>query len=339
MKLSLKLASGAAALALSACQSLPVPSVSMPSVPTGIFGGGGNECPSLQAGPAEFTPPFPEACDGMNKTASGVRYIPISNGDINAGSPGPDATIVVSYQAFLAATGRQIDSSYQRGQSSVYQMDDLINGWAEAISYMNPGDEWLVFVPAAEAFGAEPLGDVVPANSDLVYRVHLEGFLSAREIAAMAAAESAPEPRQEPVPESEAVMVGPDMAAWQANFPWDPARESVTTLPSGVSIVLLERGGGERPPVEGERVSIHYEGRVAATSTFFDSSWSRGEPTEFAVGDLIPGFNEALKLMHVGDRVIVHIPADQAYGDRAVGEDIPPNSDLMFQIELLDIAG
>ena len=134
-------------------------------------------------------------------------------------------------------------------------------------------------------------------------------------------------------------MIGPDMAAWQANFPWDPARDVVTTLPSGVSIVPLERGAGERAPVEGEQVLIHYEGRLAETSTFFDSSWSRGEPTEFTVGKLIPGFNEALKLMHVGDRVIVHIPADQAYGERAVGEDIPANSDLMFQIELLDIAG
>ena len=324
MKLSLKLAGGAAAFALSACQSLPVP-----NVPTGIFNSGANECPALQTGPAAFIPPFPDACDSMNKTASGVRYIPITNGDINAGSPGGDATIVVSYQAFLAKTGAQIDSSYDRGESSVFQMSELIDGWAEAISYMNPGDEWLVFVPSAEAFGSEPLGDVIPANSDLVYRVLLEGFLSAGDLAAVA--NTAPEP--------ETVMIGPDMAAWQANFPWDPARDVVTTLPSGVSIVPLERGAGERAPVEGEQVLIHYEGRLAETSTFFDSSWSRGEPTEFTVGKLIPGFNEALKLMHVGDRVIVHIPADQAYGERAVGEDIPANSDLMFQIELLDIAG
>ncbi len=329
MKLSLKLAGGAAAMALSACQSLPVPSVPLPSVPTGIFGGDSNECPSLQAGPGPFTPPFPEACEGMNKTATGVRYIPITNGDIDAGSPGPDATIVVSYEAFLADTGRQIDSSYARGESSVYQMGELIDGWAEAISFMNPGDEWLVFVPSAEAFGTQPLGDVVPANSDLVYRVHLEGFLSA---SAMAAMESS-----EPQPASE--LIGPDMAAWQANFPWDPARETVTMLPSGVSIVSLERGDGDRAPVDGEQVLIHYEGRLAATSTFFDSSWSNGEPLEFEVGKFIPGFNEALKLMHIGDRIIVHIHADQAYGDRAVGDDIPPNSDLMFQIELLDITG
>ena len=104
----------------------------------------------------------------MNKTASGVRYIPITNGDINAGSPKRDATIVVNYEAYLAETGALIDSSYTRGESSVYDMSDLIDGWAEALQLMNPGDEWLVFVPAGEAFGSEPLGD-------LVYRVELEG--------------------------------------------------------------------------------------------------------------------------------------------------------------------
>ena len=89
----------------------------------------------------------------MNKTASGVRYIPIRNGDIAGGSPGTDATIVVHYEAFLAGNGALIDSSYARGETSVYDMGDLIDGWAEAVRLMNPGDEWLVFVPASEAFG------------------------------------------------------------------------------------------------------------------------------------------------------------------------------------------
>jgi len=114
----------------------------------------------------------------MNKTASGVRYIPITNGNINSGSPKLDATIVVIYEAFLAGSGTLIDSSYARGESNVYEMTELIDGCAEAVQLMSPGDEWLVFVPSAEAFGTEPLGDLIPTNSDLVYRVKLDGFLS-----------------------------------------------------------------------------------------------------------------------------------------------------------------
>ena len=311
-----------AGLALAGCSSLP--DVSMPG---SIFGGADSgECPPLMRGPSDFSPPFPAECRTMNKTATGVRYIPIVNGDVNSGSPGADATIVVNYEAFLAANGAQIDSSYARGESSVFQLAELIDGWAEAVGYMNPGDEWLVYVPAAQAFGSEPLGDLIPANSDLVYRVHLEGFLSAADIAQVAP-DVAPAQAQ-----------GPDMAAWQASFPWDGDREDATILPSGVAIVILEKGENEGPaPLEGDQILIHYEGRVAETSEFFDSSWSRGEPTMFEAGTLIPGFNEALSLMQPGDRFLVHIPADQAYGDKGWGEDIPPGADLMFQIELLEI--
>lgn len=314
---------GLAGLVLTGCSSLP--DVSLPSVPTNIFSGSGDAaCPDLQSGPGDYSPPFPAECRTMNKTASGVRYIPITNGDINAGSPSADSTIVVNYEAFLADSGRPIDSSYSRGESSVYQISELIDGWAEAVQLMNPGDEWLVFVPSAQAFGSEPLGDLIPANSDLVYRVQLEGFLSAVDLAQ--AAEAAPP------------LEGPDMAAWQASFPWDAERVGATVLPSGVSVVVLEKSATEGPtPTEGDQVVLHYEGRIAETSTFFDSSWSRGEPTVFEAGSLVPGFNEALALMMPGDRFLVHIPADQAYGDEGWGTEIPPGADLMFQIELLDV--
>lgn len=86
-----------------------------------------------------------------------------------------------------------------------------------------------------------------------------------------------------------------------------------------------------------DTVVVHYEGRLAETSEFFDSSWSRGEPATFPVDGLVPGFTEMLTFMRPGDRVLVHIPADQAYGDRGAGDTIPPNADLMFQINLLQI--
>lgn len=310
-------------LALTGCASLP--DVSMPGA---IFAAEGSECPDLTPGPAPFVPPFPESCRSMNKTATGVKYIPITNGDVLAKTPGGDATIVVNYEAFLAETGVPIDSSYARGESSVFQMSALIDGWAEAIKLMNPGDEWLVFVPSEQAFGTDALGDLIPPNSDLVYRVELEGFLSEFELEEAAAA-----PRREPP-----TFSGPDMAAWQANLPWDAARPGVTTLPSGVSLVVLERGPMEgATPTPDDIVRIHYEGRLAETSAFFDSSWSGGGPAEFRVGSLIPGFTEALTYMHPGDRLLVHIPSQLAYGERGSGDAIPPNADLMFQIIMLDI--
>ena len=317
---------GLSAVGLSACSSLP--SVSIPTNAGAIVGGGVPDCPDLRSGPAPFTPPFPAECVSMNKTATGVRYIPIQNGNMAEGSPAADATIVVSYEAFLAANGTLIDSSYARGEPSVYDMRELIDGWAEAVSLMNPGDEWLVYVPSAQAFGDEPLGDLLPAGSDLVYRVKLDGFLSSTQLEQVA----------ETRPEAPAGSTGPDMAAWQANFPWDSARDGVETLPSGVSIVVLETGDEAGPtPSETDRVRIHYEGRFAETSEFFDSSWSPGGPAEYTAGGFVPGFSAALMMMRAGDRYLVHIPSELAYGEAGIDGVVPPNADLMFQIELLDV--
>jgi FKBP-type peptidyl-prolyl cis-trans isomerase len=314
---------------LAGCESLP-------TAPT-IFGGSGaNACPDFATGSGPFTPPYPAACDTMKTTASGVKFIPLAAGDPSKGTPGPDATVVVNYEAFLEESGKRIDSSYGRGESSVYKVSDLIDGWGQAVQLMNPGDEWLVYVPSELAFGDEPLGDLIPADADLVYRIQLDGYLSAADLAAVAApVEAAPEPE---APAGIVEQLGPDMAAWGAFFPWDASKPGVNTLDSGVSYVLLERGNSPtRNAVSSDSVVIHYEGRLAETSEFFDSSWSRGEPATFSVGGVIPGFTEILTFMRPGDRVLVHIPADQAYGADGAGDSVPLNADLMFQINLLQI--
>lgn len=337
---------------LTACQSLP-------SVPTSIFAGSETDCPTLAPGPSPYSPPFPSECRTMNKLASGVRYIPIANGDIAGGSPSMDSTIVVHYEAFLADQGTLVDSSYARGESSVYEMNELIDGWAAAVRLMNPGDEWLVYVPSAEAFGAQGIGDTIPPNADLVYRVNLEGFVTAEALSTIKLADDGvllgsetveTDPGSEPVepddlnpaatmsPEGIVEPLGPDMAAWQAYFPWDGTREAVKTLPSGLSYVWLERGPDDaRTAVESDRVVVHYEGRLAETSYFFDSSWANGGPATFGVTQLIPGVTEALTLMRPGDRLLAHIPADIAYGAQGAGDAVPPNADLMFQLILLQI--
>ena len=321
---------GAAGLAiLAGCTSVP-------SMPGGFGETATSACPELARGSGPFTPPFPSSCDTMVSTASGVRYIPLASGDPSKGSPGPDATVVVNYEAFLEADGTRIDSSYARGESSVYKISDLIDGWGEAMQLMVPGDEWLVSVPSELAFGEEPLGELVPANADLVYRIQLDGFLSAADIAAVAAPR--PEAPVEAPAQAIAEPLGPDMQAWQAFFPWDAAKPGVNQLESGVSYVLLERGNSPtRNAMRSDKVVVHYEGRLAATSEFFDSSWSRGEPATFPVDGLVPGFTQILTFMRPGDRVLVHIPADQAYGERGAGDAVPPNADLMFQINLLQI--
>ena len=81
---------------------------------------------------------------------------------------------------------------------------------------------------------------------------------------------------------------------------------------------------------------VHYRGTLT-DGTVFDSSIDRGVPATFGVGQVIAGWTEALKLMKPGDKWMLYIPSRLAYGSQAVGGKIPPNSDLIFEVELLQI--
>lgn len=114
------------------------------------------------------------------------------------------------------------------------------------------------------------------------------------------------------------------------------ARQSdVRVLPSGVQYRVLESGSGERPAPD-DSVRVHYHGTLLDGSVF-DSSIERGEPAEFPLAGVIPGFRAALSEMRVGDRWQVFIPSNQAYGERGAGSEIGPNQTLVFEIQLLDI--
>ncbi|MFK7915503.1 MAG: FKBP-type peptidyl-prolyl cis-trans isomerase [Pseudomonadales bacterium] len=113
-------------------------------------------------------------------------------------------------------------------------------------------------------------------------------------------------------------------------------REGVTVLPSGLQYEVLTAGSGPNPEVT-DTVTTHYEGKLL-NGEVFDSSVERGEPASFPLNRVIPGWTEALQLMQPGAKWRLHIPPGLAYGDRGAGS-IPPNSTLIFEVELLSIQG
>ena len=111
-------------------------------------------------------------------------------------------------------------------------------------------------------------------------------------------------------------------------------RKTVETS-SGLKYRILQIGEG-RSPVEQSQVEVHYRGRLE-DGTEFDSSYKRGQPATFPVNGVIRGWTEALMLMMPGDNWELTIPPELGYGARAVGNVIPPNSTLIFEVELLEI--
>ena len=112
-------------------------------------------------------------------------------------------------------------------------------------------------------------------------------------------------------------------------------REEVTVTASGLQYEVLAEGEGDKPSPE-SKVRTHYHGTLL-DGTVFDSSVEHGEPIEFPVNGVIPGWTEALQLMNVGSKWKLHIPSNLAYGERGAGGSIGPYSTLVFEVELLDI--
>lgn len=113
------------------------------------------------------------------------------------------------------------------------------------------------------------------------------------------------------------------------------SREGINTTASGLQYEVITEGDGPIPSAQ-DQVRVHYHGTLI-DGTVFDSSVERGEPAVFGVGQVIPGWTEALQLMPVGSKWKVYIPSDLAYGERGAGGDIGPNSALIFEVELLEI--
>ncbi len=155
--------------------------------------------------------------------------------------------------------------------------------------------------------------------------------------AALAACASTPEPVA--VVDPTAHSTPEEYVAGQAAYlAWNGARRGWTTTASGLQYRRVGRAHPDAPqPAATDTVSVNYEGTFI-DGRKFDSSYDRGEPAEFPLNRVIKGWTEGVALMHVGETFHFAIPASLGYGDRWVGGDeLPPNSTLLFKVELLEV--
>lgn len=194
-----------------------------------------------------------------------------------------------------------------------------------ALKMMTAGDSAIFKFNAENLFKNSfmmPLPDSVKKESDIYARLSLEDVLSQEEFDGYLAEIDSVEFEKQLV-QIEDTLKNQDL--------------EVKKTDSGLSYVVMEEGQGEKPD-SGDVVSVHYTGMLM-DGTKFDSSVDRGEPIEFQLGtgQVIPGWDEGIALLSVGSKARFYIPSKLGYGMRGSGGRIPPNSILVFEVELVGI--
>ena len=128
-----------------------------------------------------------------------------------------------------------------------------------------------------------------------------------------------------------------NLAEGEAFLTENAKKEGVQVLPSGLQYRVVREGTGVSPKAV-DTVTVNYRG-MYIEGTEFDSSFKRNSPASFKVNRVIGGWTEALQLMKEGAKWELYIPAKLAYGERGAGIGIPPNSALIFEVELISVAG
>ena len=166
--------------------------------------------------------------------------------------------------------------------------------------------------------------------------------LSAAVLLGLAACATTEEPIPPPVSDVRPSVGAASQANWEAGqaayLTWSGARRGWTTTDSGLQYRRVGRAHPEgEQPTATDTVRVHYRGTFI-DGREFDSSYARNEPAEFPLNRVIPGWTEGVALMREGEAFDFVLPGDLAYGPRgAGGGEIPPNSALLFRVELLEV--
>lgn len=274
--------------------------------------------PSAEVGPSAPTDlsQFPPISDRLpkeletadyTKSDTGLLYYDLVAGDGTTPKDGSIATINYAIWLMDEATGKPIalDDTFTAGQPFTFILgsQQVFPGWEEGVLSMKQGGSRQLVIPADLAFGEQGVpGAGIPANATIAMEIELLDV-------------QAP-----PTPEA-------------------LSDSDYETTDSGLKIAVLTEGTGEEAAELGDTVTVDFTIWVADGERFFTGSGTSGQPFTFPIGSgaVFPGWDEGVTGMVAGESRQLLIPADIALGEQGFGEIVPPNSDLLMQVELLDV--
>lgn len=223
------------------------------------------------------------------------------------------STVTIDYVLINASDSVEVDSSWETGKPATFALNQVFPALSTGLEGAHAGDRVLVTVASEDGFGDNGNGTTIRAGDSLV-------------VVADVTKVSNPAP----IPREQLPTLEEDADGLPQKFTAKPATPSDVGL---LGVYVVTKGKG--PKVEaGQTLTVEYLGQVWPDGAVFDESFSAKEPVSLSLDQVIPGWQQGLVGQTVGSRVILTIPSDLAYGAAGSGETIPPNTDLIFVIDI-----
>ena len=269
------------------------------------------------------------------KTASGMYYI--------ISKEGTGEKIKVGESASVNYTGKLIDgktfdsnedSSFHHMEPFVVEVGKgrVIKGWDEGLQLLNKGAKATFFIPSGLAYGPQERNPI-PANAVLIFEVTLNDIKTAEEVQNEAKAKA-----EQHKKEAESKQAGQKLNEDRTLKEYFTKNNiKATKTESGMYYTITQEGTGENAK-PGQKVSMHYVGKLL-DGKVFDKNEAGANPFSFTLGQhqVIAGWDEGVQLLKKGTKATFYLPSHLAYGERGAGGSIPPNSILIFDVELVDM--
>jgi len=238
--------------------------------------------------------------DGTTITEDGLE---IRDTEVGSGTEAEANDFLTIHFEGSLESGEVFESTFERDDPIIVQVGTgqlPIEGWDQGLIGMREGGKRSLVIPPNLAFGDEGVEGFIPGGENIYMDIELVSITKPPE-------------------------------------PWDIDETALQSMDNGLQFYVHEEGNNQKPE-SGDLISVHYSGFLE-DGTMFDSSTLRDQPFEFPVGEgqVIPGWDEGLLDMSVGEKRTLVIPPELGYGPNGAGGVIPPNATLIFDVELLSI--
>lgn len=229
-----------------------------------------------------------------------------------------ESAVTIDYLGINASDGSEFGSTYgEGGQPATFTVSQVIAGFAQGLDGAHAGDRVLISVASKDGYDPSGNGGAIRKGDSIIFVVDVLKV------------ENPAKPAQLSKSDIPKLAVGKD--GNPTGFEKTPG---VSDKVSELGVAVLKEGKGD-PITSASSLTVNYLGQIYPAGKVFDESYSGGQPATFELSGVIPGWQQGLVGQQAGSRVVLVIPSELGYGKAGSGKDIPPDSNLIFVIDIV----